>query len=106
MQSMGGWSSMMDQADAVLEANNISQQTWWSFTGIGWASIMALFFSATLHTPAASVYCNFSSSARKENLLIPGFLMAGLLAATMPVLAGFVGIGTLAEYGPESGLSS
>jgi len=106
MQNMGGWSSMMAQADAMLLENNVSQQSWWSFTGIGWASIIALFFSATLHTPAASVYCNYSTSARHEDLLIPGFLLAGAMAAVMPFLAGFIGIGTLAEYGPESGLSS
>ncbi|MCB1671356.1 MAG: sodium:solute symporter family protein [Gammaproteobacteria bacterium] len=106
MQNMGGWSSMMDRADAMLVENNIPQQSWWSFTGIGWASIIALFFSATLHTPAASVYCNYSTSARHENLLLPGFVLAGAMAAVMPFLAGFIGIGTLAEYGPESGLSS
>ena len=106
MQNMGGWEGMMAQADAALVENNISQRSWWSFTGIGWASIIALFFSATLHTPAASVYCNYSSSASKESLLIPGFLLAGAMAAIMPFLAGFIGIGTLAEYGPESGLSS
>ena len=106
MQNMGGWSAMIAQADAMLIQNDMDQASWWSFTGIGFASIIALFFSATLHTPAASVYCNFSSSARRENLLIPGFLLAGTLAAIMPLLAGFVGIGTLAQYGPESGLSS
>jgi SSS family solute:Na+ symporter len=106
MQSFGGWSEMRAQADSQLIANEIDQSSWWSFTGIGFASIIALFFSATLHTPAASVYCNFSSSAKRENLLVPGFLLAGLLAALMPLLAGFIGIGTLASYGPESGLGS
>jgi len=106
MQNMGGWTDMMARADANLVENNMDQVAWWSFTGIGFASIIALFFSATLHTPAASIYCNYSSSARSENLLIPGFLLAGTLAAIMPLLAGFIGIGTLAEYGPESGLSS
>lgn len=106
MQSMGGWAGMMAQADAVLVNSNISQQSWWSFTGIGWASIIALFFSATLHSPAASVYCNYATSAKRENLLIPGFLLAGFIAALMSFLAGFIGIGTLAAYGPDSGLSS
>ena len=105
MQNMGGWTGMMAQAELVLAENNIDHHAWWSFTGIGWASIIALFFSATLHSPAASVYCNYSTSAKHEKLLIPGFLTAGFLAALMPFLAGFIGIGTLAEYGPDSGLS-
>ncbi|MFM1896529.1 MAG: hypothetical protein RLZZ385_1603 [Pseudomonadota bacterium] len=106
MQDMGGWTEMMDRADAMLVQSGKDQASWWSFTGIGWASIIALFFSASLHTPAVSVYCNYSTSARYENLLIPGFLMAGVLAALMPLFAGFIGIGTLAQYGPESGISS
>ena len=106
MRNMGGWSDMMARADAQLVASGKDQASWWSFTGIGWASIIALFFSATLHTPAASVYCNYATSARSENLLIKGFLLAGMLAALMPLFAGFIGIGTLANYGAESGLSS
>lgn len=106
MRNMGGWSEMMARADAQLVASGKDQASWWSFTGIGWASIIALFFSATLHTPAASVYCNYSTSARTESMLIPGFLLAGVLAALMPLFAGFIGIGTLAQYGAESGLSS
>lgn len=106
MRNMGGWSEMMARADAQLVASGKDQASWWSFTGIGWASIIALFFSATLHTPAASVYCNYSTSAKSEDLLIKGFLLAGVLSALMPLFAGFIGIGTLAQYGAESGLSS
>ena len=65
-----------------------------------------MFISATIHTPAASVYANYASSARKESFLIPGFFLAGLIAAAMPLVAGFIGILTMTAYGPESGLSS
>jgi Na+/proline symporter len=63
-----------------------------------------LFFSATLHTPAASVYVNFSSSAKSESTLLPAFILAGILAAIMPMLAGIIGLEALAAYGSESGL--
>ena len=105
MQDMGGWQDLMDKTDAALVAANIDQSSWWSYTGIGWVTIIALFFSATLHTPAASVYVNFSSSARREKDLLPAFFVAGILAAIMPMLAGFVGMEALAKYGSESGLS-
>ena len=105
MDNMGGWTELKTKADAALVAANIDQRSWWSFTGIGWITIIALFFSATLHTPAASVYVNYSSSARSEKDLLPGFILAGILAALMPLLAGFIGIEALAKYGSESGLS-
>ena len=106
MRDMGGWAGLKAQTDAVLLGADMDANSWWSFTGIGWITIIALFFSATLHTPAASVYVNYSSSARKEKDLLPGFLIAGTLAALMPLLAGFIGIEAFAKYGAESGLSS
>lgn len=106
MSDMGGWESLKEQADAALIAADMDQASWWSFTGIGWITIIALFFSATLHTPAASVYANYASSAKAEKLLIPGFLLAGALAAVMPFFAGLIGIEAFAKYGAESGLSS
>ena len=104
MNDMGGWTDLKSQADAALVAANVDQRSWWSLTGIGWITIIALFFSATLHTPAASIYVNYSSSARSEKDLLPAFFLAGILAALMPLLAGFIGIEALAKYGPESGL--
>ena len=106
MQDMGGWDATMARADAALVAADKDTASWWSFTGIGWITIIALFFSATLHTPAASVYANYSTSAKSENILIPAFLLAGTLAAIMPILAGFIGLEAMAKYGAESGLSS
>ena len=38
--------------------------------------------------------------------MLPGFFFAGVIAAMMPIVAGFIGILTLATYGADSGLSS
>ncbi|MGI9250967.1 MAG: sodium:solute symporter family protein [Pseudohongiellaceae bacterium] len=106
MQSMGGWSAVSAQVTDTLNTADRSTVNWWSFTGIGWATIIALFISATIHTPAASVYANYASSAARQDYLIPGFFLAGCVAALMPLVAGFIGILTLASYGAESGLTS
>lgn len=106
MNDMGGWDATAARADAALELAGMDKASWWSFTGIGWVTIIALSLSATLHTPAASVYANYASSARKEKYLIPGFLLAGLLAAVMAFIAGIIGVEAFARYGAESGLSS
>jgi SSS family solute:Na+ symporter len=104
MQDFGGWQATVERVDIALASANMDKVSWWSFTGIGWATIIALFFSATLHTPAASVYVNFSSSAKSESTLLPAFILAGILAAIMPMLAGIIGLEALAAYGSESGL--
>ena len=106
MQNLGGWDAVMALSSERLEEAGKNQASWWSFTGIGLATIIALFISATIHTPAASVYANYASSARKESYLIPGFFLAGVIAALMPLVAGFIGVLTMATYGSESGLSS
>lgn len=105
MNNAGGWDSVMDQADAMLAVADKDRVSWWSFTGIGWATIIALFISATIHTPAVSVYANYASSAAKQEYLIKAFFYAGVLAALMPLVAGFIGILTMAQYGAQSGLS-
>ena len=106
MDDIGGWRVVIQRASEQLAVSEVNETAWWSFTGIGIATIIAMFISATIHTPAASVYANYASSARKESFLIPGFFFAGLIAAAMPVVAGFIGILTMSEYGPESGLTS
>lgn len=105
MNNAGGWNSVMDQADAMLAVAGKDRVSWWSFTGIGWATIIALFISATIHTPAVSVYANYASSAAKQEYLIKAFFYGGLVAALMPLVAGFIGILTMAHYGAQSGLS-
>lgn len=106
MNDMGGWESTVAQADAALDAAGMNKASWWSVTGIGWITIIALSLSATLHTPAVSVYANYAVSAKNERSLIPGFLLAGVLAALMPFIAGIIGVETFAKYGAGSGLSS
>ena len=106
MNNLGGWEAVVAQSGEMLAAANKDEVRWWSFTGIGWATIIALFIAATIHTPAASVYANYASSAAKQDYLIPGFFLAGIVAAIMPLVAGFIGILTMAAYGSESGLSS
>lgn len=105
MNNAGGWSSVVEQADAMLAIADKDGAKWWSFIGIGWATIIALFISATIHTPAVSIYANYASSAAKQEFLIKGFFWAGVIAALMPMVAGFIGILTMAKYGAESGLS-
>jgi len=106
MQNIGGWEQVVNQANAALETSGKDEAKWWSFTGIGLATIIALFISATIHTPGASVYANYASSAAKQEYLIPGFFLAGIIAAIMPLVAGFIGVLTMATYGADSGLSS
>ncbi len=106
MNNLGGWSAVVEQSTDMLAAAGRDETRWWSFIGIGWATIIALFISATIHTPAASVYANYASSAAKESYLVPGFFIAGIVAALMPLVAGFIGILTMATYGAESGLTS
>ena len=101
---LGGFAGVSEAIDGRLAGTEVDPTVWWSFVGAGWGAVLAMFFSATVHTPAASVYVNFSVAAKKESSLIPAFLVGGLLAAVMPVLAGWIGALTLARYGPNSGL--
>lgn len=106
VQHFGGWEGVVDRVDAALLAGGgMSPERWWSFTGIGWMAVIAMFFSAAIHTPAASIYVNFSSAAKDEKSVIPAFLWGGLIASAMPFLAGGIGILTLAEYGADTGAS-
>lgn len=104
MNNLGGWSAVVDKADLALAAAGKDSDSWWSLTGMGWLPIIALGFSAIIHTPAASVYASFASSARTEKILVPAFLLAGVLGASMPFLAGVIGIEAVAKYGADAGL--
>ncbi len=105
VRQAGGWDAMTAAIDLRLAAAQVDAAAWWSPTGAGWMPIVAMVFSAAIHTPAASIYTNFSTAARSERLLLPGFVAAGSLAAIMPLLAGVVGMLTLARHGFERGLS-
>jgi len=99
----GGWDAVVTAVDGHLAGAQRDSAAWWSMVGAGWGAVLAMFFSASIHTPAASVYVNYASSARTERDVIPSFLIAGTFAAVMPFLAGVVGILTIAEYGVNTG---
>ena len=106
MGNIGGWEEVINQASAKLQESGKDEVAWWSFTGIGVATLIALFISATVHTPSVSIYANMANSVAKEEYLIKGFIMAGIFCCLVAWIAGFIGILTMATYGPESGLSS
>lgn len=106
IHQVGGWESVREQVNGRLVEAGMDQAVWWGFSGAGWGAVVGMVFSVTIHTPAASVYTNFSTAARSERILVPGFLLAGVIAALMPLLAGLIGILTLAKYGAGAGLQS
>ena len=106
MNHLGGWSNVTASVDAALGVTGTDPAAWWGFAGAGWAAVFAMIFSAVIHTPAASVYVNFSTAARNERLVLPAFLLGGLIAMPMPMLAGWVGIESLAKYGAGAQLAS
>jgi Na+/proline symporter len=64
-----------------------------------------MLFAAAIHSPAASIYANFSTATRSERSLVPAFLVGGVIAALMPVFAGVIGILAVARYGVDAGLA-
>lgn len=108
MRHLGGWEGLVERVNATLPSLVADPSTtvespdhWWSFIGFGWAAVLGMFFAAAVHTPAASIYVNFSTAAKSEKSLIPAFLLAGLIAMAMPFLAALIGIETLANFGWE-----
>jgi SSS family solute:Na+ symporter len=103
---LGGWSQVSAAVDAALAAGGADASAWWSIAGAGWLPVIGMFFAATLHTPAASVYCNFSAAGRNERDVRNAFIWGGIIAMPMPFLAGVIGILTLAKYGASAQLAS
>ena len=103
---LGGWSEVSRAVDAALAASGSDASTWWSIAGAGWLPVIGMFFAATLHTPAASVYCNFAAAGRNERDVRRAFIWSGIIAMPMPFLAGIIGILTLAKYGAGAQLAS
>ena len=99
----GGWASVTEQVNTQLAGADRDSGAWWAIAGAGWGAVLGMFFSVSVHTPAASIYTNYSTAARAEKDLLPGFLLAGAIAALMPVLAGLIGILTIAKYGVSPG---
>ena len=101
---LGGWTQVTTAVDAHLRAASRSEAAWWGIVGAGWLPVCAMFFSAAVHTPAASVYTNYATAARTERQIAPAFILGGVIAGMMPILAGLIGILTTARYGLNAGL--
>ena len=95
---------MTEAKNTPLAEGGKDQTAWWSFMGASSFAVFGLVFSTAIHTPAASVYTNFATSARTEKMIVPAFLLAGVIASIMPLLAGLVGMETLAAKGLDAGL--
>ena len=105
IREMGGWDALTLQVNARLASSPAhSEAGWWGFAGAGWLPVFGMLFAAAIHSPAASVYANFSTATRSERSLAPAFIVGGLIAALMPVLAGVIGILAVARYGLDAGL--
>jgi SSS family solute:Na+ symporter len=102
---LGGWDQLVANVNTAI-ATTDHATTFWSLAGAGWLPVIGMFFAATLHTPAASVYCNFSAAGRDERTVRRAFIWGGLIAAPMPLLAGLIGLETLAKYGAAAQLAS
>ena len=102
---LGGWGEVTTTVGEHLADASRSEAAWWGFVGAGWLPVFGMFFAAAVHTPAASVYTNYSTAARTERQIAPAFLLAGVIGALMPMLAGLIGILTTARYGLDAGLA-
>jgi Na+/proline symporter len=105
LNHVGGWDRMIASVNTTLAATG-QGAVWWDIAGAGWLAVVGMFFAATLHTPAASVYCNFAAAGRDERTVKRAFLLGGLIAAPMPLLAGFIAIETVARYGAAAQAAS
>jgi solute:Na+ symporter, SSS family len=105
LNHVGGWDRMVESVNSTLAATG-QAATWWDVAGAGWLAVVGMFFAATLHTPAASVYCNFAAAGRDERIVKRAFLLGGLIAAPMLLLAGLIAIETVAQYGAAAQAAS
>jgi SSS family solute:Na+ symporter len=105
LNHLGGWERVTELVNLTLTATG-QAATWWDVAGAGWLPVVGMFFAATLHTPAASVYCNFAAAGRNEHTVKRAFLLGGLIAAPMPLLAGLIAIETVARYGAAAQAAS
>jgi SSS family solute:Na+ symporter len=105
---LGGWDAITTAVNAALASSTATTTaaSWWSIAGAGWLPVVGMFFAATMHTPAASVYVNFAAAGRDERDVRRAFILGGLIAMPMPFLAGIIGIETLAKYGAAAQLAS
>ena len=104
ISQLGGWDQVTVAVGRHLAQASLSESAWWGFAGAGWLLVFAMFFSAAVHTAAASIYANYATAAQSERQIAPAFLLGGLIGAVMAVLAGLIGILTTARYGVDAGL--
>jgi SSS family solute:Na+ symporter len=100
---LGGWAAMQAAIDLRLAEAGRDGASWWSPVGGGWVAALGMAFAAVIHSPAASIYANFSSAARSPRTIVPSFLLGAAAAAAMPLFAGIIGMQALARYGIAAG---
>lgn len=104
VEQLGGWDQVTADIGEHLRAAGKSETEWWGVVGAGWLPVFAMFFAVTVHTPAASVYTNYATAARTERSIAPAFILGAIIGGMMPLLAGLIGILTMARYGLDAGL--
>ena len=65
VREFGAWEVVTQQVNAGLAQTSGGSVRWWAFTGGGMSAILAMFFSATIHSPAASIYANYYGYAER-----------------------------------------
>jgi Na+/proline symporter len=105
-RQFGGWDAVTTAINGYIAQSDKNLDHYWKFSGVGWGAVLGMFFSAAVHTPAASVYTNYSTAAKNEKILLPSFLLAGIIGGIMPILAGIIGLLTVANYGLNPGTRS
>jgi len=103
---LGGWAAVTASVDTALSAAAMDPAGWWGFAGAGWLAVFGMVFAAVIHTPASSVYASFATAARTERTVVRAFLLGGLIAMPIPMLAAWIGIQSLARYGAGAQLAS
>ena len=105
IREIGGWEQVTISVGHQLEVSSRDQEAWWGFVGGGWLAVIGMMFSAVVHSPAASIYPNYSSALKNEKQLPFAFFWGAVIAAVIPPLAGLIGILTIARYGLNSDLA-
>jgi SSS family solute:Na+ symporter len=103
---LGGWDSIVSRVDTTLAGAGMDPAAWWHPAGEGWMAVVGLLLATVLHTPAVSIWVNFASAARDERSVVPAFVIGGAVAGLGSLLAGLIGIQTLAKYGATAQVSN
>ena len=95
----GGWVNVTASVESQLARHSTAPERWWGFVGGGWLAAIGMVFSAAVHSPAASIYPNYSSALKDEKKLPATFFWGAVIASIIPPLAGLIGILTVSRYG-------